>query len=199
MDNINGFEKRRQKKKETIRQAAFELFSTYGVQKVTIAEIAKKATVSQVTIYNYFGSKDELLMDVIVDLVENKWQKYKELLGGDLSFQKKLEAMIFDKRETAKSLNQEFLEAIYLSHPEIKEYFKEFYEKRAIPMLVEMIEQGKREGYINKDISLEAILFYMRMFNEAASNPDFISIYSKDTEFGMTKLFLYGLIGKPQE
>jgi len=196
MDNINGFEKRRQKKKENIRRAAFELFTTYGVQKVSIAEIAKKANVSQVTIYNYFGSKDELLKDVTVDLVERKWQEFIELLEADLPFQQKMETIIFDKREMVQNLNQDYLETIYLINPEIKEYFKDFFEKRAIPKTLEFFEQGKREGYVNKDISMKALLFYIKTFSAAVNNPDFISVY-KDIQLDLSKLLLYGLIGKP--
>ncbi|WP_051533693.1 TetR/AcrR family transcriptional regulator [Desulfitibacter alkalitolerans] len=199
MGNMDGFEKRRQKKKESIRRAAFELFSVYGVQKVTMAEIAKKANVSQVTIYNYFGSKDELLKDVVMDLMERKWREYKELLDGDLPFQKKIEAIIFDKRETARNLNQDFLKSIYLNHPEIREYFEEFYEKKSIPMVLEIMEQGKREGHINRDISMEAILFYMKIFKEAVSNPDFFSNHNKDIQLDINHLFFYGLVGKPLE
>lgn len=199
LDNLDGFEKRRQKKKESIRRAAFELFSVYGVQKVTIAEIAKKANVSQVTIYNYFGSKDELLKDVVVDLMERKWREYKELLAGDLPFQKKIEAIIFDKRETAKNINQDFLKSIYLNNPEIREYLEEFYEKKSIPMVLEIIEQGKKEGYINRDISMEAILFYMNIFKEAVSNSDFFSNHNRDIQLDLNNLFFYGLVGKPLE
>lgn len=199
MGNMDGFEKRRQKKKESIRRAAFELFSAYGVQKVTMAEIAKKANVSQVTIYNYFGSKDDLLKDVVMDLMEGKWREYKELLDGNLPFQKKIQAIIFDKRETARNLNQDFLKSIYLNHPEIREYFEEFYEKKSIPMVLEIMEQGKREGHINRDISMEAILFYMKIFKEAVSNSDFFSNHNKDIQLDINHLFFYGLVGKPLE
>ena len=199
MGNMDGFEKRRQKKKESIRRAAFELFSAYGVQKVTMAEIAKKVNVSQVTIYNYFGSKDELLKDVVMDLMERKWREYKELLDGDLPFQQKIQAIIFDKRETARNLNQDFLKSIYLSYPEIQKYFEEFYEKKSIPMVLEIIEQGKRGGHINRDISMEAILFYMKIFKEAVSNSDFFSNHNKDIQLDINHLFFYGLVGKPLE
>jgi AcrR family transcriptional regulator len=53
---MNGFERRKKRKRENICRAAFELFCTLGMQKTKIAQIAKKADVSQVTIYNYFGS-----------------------------------------------------------------------------------------------------------------------------------------------
>jgi len=39
---MNGFERRTMRKKKDICRAAFELFCTQGVQKTSIAQIAKK-------------------------------------------------------------------------------------------------------------------------------------------------------------
>lgn len=50
---MNGFERRKERKKESIRQAAMQLFMEHGMRKVSIGEIADKAGVSQVTIYNF--------------------------------------------------------------------------------------------------------------------------------------------------
>lgn len=77
---MNGFERRTMLKKKNICKAAFELFSTFGVQKTNIAQIAKKANVSQVTIYNYFGSKENLLKESIKDFLEEKLKQYERLL-----------------------------------------------------------------------------------------------------------------------
>ena len=62
---MNGFERRKEKKKESIRRAAMELFGAYGFGKVSINDIARKAGVSHVTIYNHFNSKEELISDVV--------------------------------------------------------------------------------------------------------------------------------------
>ena len=60
---MDGFERRKEQSKEDIRRAAEELFSRFGAEKVSVNDIARKAGVSQATIYNNFGSKDELVHD----------------------------------------------------------------------------------------------------------------------------------------
>ncbi|MBM4448805.1 MAG: TetR family transcriptional regulator, partial [Chloroflexi bacterium] len=40
---MNGFERRKEQKKDSIRQAALELFQAYGFKKVSINDIAQKA------------------------------------------------------------------------------------------------------------------------------------------------------------
>src|SRR3569833_4599456 len=50
-----------------IKRAALELFSARGFHAASIADIARRARVSKGLIYNYFASKDELLVAIIRD------------------------------------------------------------------------------------------------------------------------------------
>ena len=63
MTKLDGFAKR-EREKESIRLAA-QHYLWIGFRAVSIAEIAALAGVSQVSIYNYFGSKEKLAIYVI--------------------------------------------------------------------------------------------------------------------------------------
>ncbi|MFA7139378.1 MAG: TetR/AcrR family transcriptional regulator, partial [Bacteroidales bacterium] len=62
---MNGYEKRTKLKKNSIISAAWKLFSERGITDVGINEIATLAKVSQVSIYNYFGNKNNLAKEVL--------------------------------------------------------------------------------------------------------------------------------------
>jgi AcrR family transcriptional regulator len=56
-------ERQRLQTRETIATAALDLFSARGFESVTVAEIAARAGVSEKTVFNHFGTKEELLFD----------------------------------------------------------------------------------------------------------------------------------------
>jgi len=85
---VNGFERRKEQKKESIRRAALELFKLYGTKKVSISEIAEKAGVSQVTIYNHFGSKEELVRDTVKKMLLSLMERYQVMMESEQPFLK---------------------------------------------------------------------------------------------------------------
>lgn len=80
----------------------------YGIQKVSIAEIAEKANVSQVTIYNYFESKHKLSKDVFEYYITKASEDFEKLVYSDLPFPEKIKQIIFNKKEISKQIHQEF-------------------------------------------------------------------------------------------
>ncbi|MBN9481810.1 MAG: hypothetical protein BGO70_14680 [Bacteroidetes bacterium 43-93] len=64
------FEAARQKSIEKITDSAVKLFAEYGYLNVSINQIAKTAGVSQGLMYNYFNSKEALLLYIISSMME---------------------------------------------------------------------------------------------------------------------------------
>ena len=53
------------KKRESILITAKHMFARYGVRKTNLNEIAYMARVAKATIYNYFGSKEQVYFEVL--------------------------------------------------------------------------------------------------------------------------------------
>lgn len=194
---MDGFERRTERKKENIRKTAFKLFSTYGVQRVSIAEIAKKAKVSQVTIYNYFGSKDELLRDVILSLLNKRLQEDMDVIESDLPFPKKIETYISERTSELSAMDPDFLRSMESDDPVIRQITEDFTKDKYIPLLLKLIEKGREEGYIQHDISNEAILIYINMFREGKRSASLLNLeQSRDLFKDLVTLFFYGIFGK---
>lgn len=57
----------RELRKTDIMQAGLELFGQFSIESTSIAMIAKKAGISKGLIYNYFKSKESLIVAIVTD------------------------------------------------------------------------------------------------------------------------------------
>ena len=72
--------------KEKIVEAALRLFAENGYHKTSISQIAKEAGVSKGLTYNYFKSKEELLL-FIIDEATNEMLSVSGDLSPELSYE----------------------------------------------------------------------------------------------------------------
>lgn len=163
---MDGFERRKEKKREAIRNAALHLYMHNGIRNVGIVEIAKTANVSQVTIYNYFGSKDELTKDVLIQYLEKYLKEFQFFCQEELPYREKLEQLLL-RSASLDSLHIEFIDVFLSDEPELADIVRS-YEAKLIPLFVAFIEEGKQLGYFNAGLSSETLLFYIHLFSSRA-------------------------------
>jgi len=72
--------------RERLIEAAFFLFSEYGYARTTTKNIAKRASVSEVTLFRIFGTKEALFEEVLkrYSVIANLKEVLKEVHGKDL-------------------------------------------------------------------------------------------------------------------
>ncbi|MYL32493.1 TetR family transcriptional regulator [Pontibacillus yanchengensis] len=199
---MNGFERRTELKKKNILDTAFELFSRQGIQKVSIQEIAKKAEVSQVTIYNYFGSKDQLLVESVKSFAFSRIEEVKDLLHDpSLAFDEKIRQLITLKMDNIFQFDLEFMQALMSDRPELKEFIDEFSQSYTIPLFMDLLEEGKEAGFIHHSISLQMMMFYVDMYYQAMRNhKEFFQSEESLIQFTeqILHMFFYGITGKTE-
>lgn len=198
---MNGFERRKEQKKESIRQAALDLFKLYGFEKVTINDIARSANVSQVTIYNHFGSKEDLVREIMKTLLQSLLEKYRATIKGEGTFIDKLEILVFDKIEMLIQYQGEFAQKMIRVDPEIRQFFDDTWWQEVNQLTTDLFEEGKREGYVDKDMSNDALLvFYEILRRGIMASPGLVNM-TQNTKLlrDLKALFRYGLSGKPKE
>lgn len=196
---MNGFERRKEQTKEAIRQAALELFKTYGVKKVSVSDIAAKAAVSPVTIYNHFSSKEDLVRDVAKQFILSLVDRYQAVMQSDASFMDKLEWIIFDKTEIGRQYNAEFLQTMISNDPELQEFVTTIFEDKVYRLMSDYFQEGKRQGYVNPDLSDETMILYTRIFRlGVTSYPGLFEAAGQNENLfsQLSYLYLYGLMGK---
>ena len=167
-EKVNGFTRRKEQSKEDIRKAATELFRQFGIEKVNISDIARKAGVSQATIYNNFGSKDSLVREFVIGSVDRAMAKFEEISTSNKTYSEKLQDLnrfiaeinaseIAVQRDTAMfPINTDIQ-----NDPDIKKIRDTVQEKMA-ELLVGVVREGKKQGQVSVKISDEALTIYFR-------------------------------------
>ncbi|MBU7595342.1 TetR/AcrR family transcriptional regulator [Metabacillus halosaccharovorans] len=195
---MDGFQRRKEQKKQNILEAALQLFMDFGVQKVAISDIAKKANVSQVTIYNYFESKHNLVNEVFLYYVNKASSQFEQVIHSDIPFPEKIKTLIFNKKEVASSINEEFYQYLMKEFSTEGNYIEKIYAEKAVPYLQLLLKEGKEQGYINKELSEEAMLFYIHMLKDYIQREEVYQKILPLTE-DITNIFFYGIMGKERE
>ncbi|WP_171687388.1 TetR/AcrR family transcriptional regulator [Paenibacillus planticolens] len=182
-------------------QATLRLLETTDPKKLRIADIAGEADVSQVTIYNYYGSKDVLVREVIMDYIRLKIREFEEFLADSHTLKEKIEYIIFQKKQSSKTFGLKVIKQIWQTDPELARFVREEYMAKGIPLVIRLIEDGKRNGEITEMLSTSTIIMYMQMLtNQADTMLDHAEQHGNMDALieEMVHLFFYGIGTVPQ-
>lgn len=198
---MNGYEKRAQQKKEKIMHATLNMLNTSDPRKLRIADIAEAAGVSQVTIYNYFGSKEALVLEVFKDYARTALKEFGEFLSGEHSLREKIEYIVFQKKKSSRTFSLQVMKQIWHDDPEMGNFLKEEYMAKGVPLVIQLIEDGKKSGEINGALSTSTIMMYMQMLTSQADTMlEYAGMHGNiDTLIEeMVHLFFYGIGSSPR-
>lgn len=196
---MNGFERLKEHKKAAIKMAVKELVYHNGIESLSMKAIAKKAGVSQVTIYNHFNSKNELIKDISRCLSEELFNTYSEILNSSHGFMEKLELILDVRIRAVSDGSWHLIISAARSDYEIDQMVRTGFLLKLKGLISDLIEQGKAEGAVSNEIETDTIMQYMEMFrNWFDSKLDKAANERKAKD--LLELFIYGLRGniKPQ-
>jgi AcrR family transcriptional regulator len=103
-------ERKKRQTRQHISDVATGLFLGKGFDEVTVAEVAEAADVSVNTVYNYFPTKEDLLLDREEELVERPSRRVRERAPGESAAEAIFRGMREDvaKREPLVGLTEGF-------------------------------------------------------------------------------------------
>ncbi|WGV60027.1 TetR/AcrR family transcriptional regulator [Brevibacillus brevis] len=198
---MNGFERRKQNKIDQIYSAAFQLFSKHGFQKVSVNEIAQNAKVSPATIYNYFGTKEQLYADMLMNWMDKQLEQYERILDSGSSFPEKTKDIMLLESKNLHTLTDELQNAPFSELSGLLQRIESEYEQKIRHFFTRFVALGKQEGYIQGDLTEEMMMMYFTMYkNELgrhweASDRERVTLSMEQ----WVDLFFFGLVGQKQK
>ena len=190
-------DKRTQTKIDQIRTAALELFATFGVDKVSMDEIAAKANVSKVTIYKYFHSKEELYAAVIDLFVEQTLAATQSVFNSDMDFLEKLKFVLLRKTDSAQVVTWTYLLQLLERDTQTAADVGKNLQVQVKELMRNFFEDGKRQGYIEESASFEVLYLYSEIFRaglKAKSAEHDRLLADKAVMEELINLYFFGLI-----
>ena len=192
---MNQYQKTTEKKKQAIIQAALRLFKDKGFKETSIKSIAEAAEVSPVSIYNYFGSKDNLVALCVNDLFEEITQQAEDILKSNLAFNTKLDQALDLCQEKMSQQISNYFQDKTVRDPAFSCLLTKAITAKKRDIYHTYINLGKEEGLIARDLSTELILNVMDALNSVGNQLAHSDNLETDVK-QIHQIFLYGILGK---
>ena len=192
---MNQYQKTTEKKKQAIIQAALQLFKEKGFKETSIKSIAEVAEVSPVSIYNYFGSKDNLVALCANDLFEEITQQAEDILKSNLAFNTKLDQALDLCQEKMSQQISDYFQDKMVRDPAFSSLLTKAITAKKRDIYRTYINLGKEEGLISRDLSTELILNVMDALNSVGNQLAHSDNLETDVK-QIHQIVLYGILGK---
>lgn len=165
-------ERKKLQSRKAILDAAVREFSAKGFKETSVADIMNAADLGIGTFYNYFQSKEEVLMCLLARLVDEVDAGLNELRAAKRPSYELLEA---GSRITARFLDENrFVLPLFLSAAE-HSAMPAGHQDRAMPapgfkpVFEDIVRQGQKDGELRRDVPAEIIAEMFHSIYQAAA------------------------------
>lgn len=174
-------------KKESIVQAAVEVFREKGIEKTKISDIVKVAGIAQGTFYLYFPSKLALMPAIAEVMVEKTMDIVKETVKEDVSFIMKLEQLVEAIFVVTRDYNE--IQALIYSGLASTEHLKEWETVYApfYKWISELLAEAKEEGLIRGTLQVDHTAKLIIGLVESAAEQVYLYDVTEETEVQQQK------------
>lgn len=178
--------KKSEQTKQRILENALHLFNTQGYDNTTTKVIAQHSNISEATIFKYFQTKKNLLLQSIIHFLSDNERIIESILKilddhRESSTKEILKLIVYNRREFFNTYFK-FLTFILTeakNHPEIITIFEQSLITNLNEVGNKILERGKVQGDIRKDINNRLVIrnwvgsiFFMIMNHEVFTSFD---------------------------
>ncbi|MBT4485130.1 MAG: TetR/AcrR family transcriptional regulator [Candidatus Latescibacteria bacterium] len=190
--------RKKSKKLNQIVETSEYLFKRFGIKRVTVEEICRKANVSKMTFYKYFPNKIELVKHLFNNWFDEGYSKLAKINAMNVSIAEKLRLMIEWKMGFLSEMSPEFIEEFVHVDSELMGFMQE-YMQRSYKRFMEYFIGWQKNGDIRPGIRPELFIAVLDKLQELFGDDNLRKHYHDHIEFAheLHKLFFYGIVSRP--
>jgi TetR/AcrR family transcriptional regulator len=159
-------------KERDILNAAADLLGERGVDGATTAEIAKRAGVTERTLFRYFPSKRELVRRVLAPtilrtILTREWRPFGALLDGSAA-EGGGRPMFLSERFAGLATNPPVARALFgelTRNTELRDDLARLWHRHFWSPMLTTVTELKAEGALRRDVDLEALVWAIDCLN----------------------------------
>ena len=168
--------------KNVIIKKASNLFLKNGVKVTTMDDIAFYCAISKKTIYKYFETKETLVVECVLYLLESF---SKEVADIEISNNDPLERIILIYKksfEYLKYFKPSFLDGLERHYPRAFDQFEKYKINLVTEIIYKLLNDAKNSGFIKEGVNLELMceIYYLRLYNVAFINRNLFDEYAEE-------------------
>lgn len=163
--------KQKDRRRQTIKSVAKEFFVEKGYFNTRMVDIARKSEVTIPTIYNYFGSKSNILLEITLD-GENRVGKKLDIFSEDIPsdpIQAITQWLTLCVEGSLEEIEREIWRAVWLveqknSDVQLTQKLKDYHIEKTKQFLILIREKGMISETVNIDIvaiMLDSIIVHL--------------------------------------
>jgi TetR/AcrR family fatty acid metabolism transcriptional regulator len=144
----------KEKTKERIIEAAAKLFAEQGYVAATVSQIARLAKVSDATVYEHFGGKEGILMQIPARWVSENAPVLEDHLFGIKGAVNKIRKYVWEYAKNVAE-NPTYAKVVFFyikTNEDFQKTDAHAVVRNSFRKIVDLIEQGIKDGEIRSDI-----------------------------------------------
>ena len=146
-------------KRDRILKAAIRVFAKNGFYATRVSEIAKAAGVADGTIYLYFKNKDDVLITIFEDGIQQLLAILREVATSEQPFDERITRIIelqLGLLEEQRDLAEVITVNLRQSSSLLKQYAAPLFMEY-IDVIAGLVREGQKEGAFRKDINARVV------------------------------------------
>ncbi len=149
---------------ERLEKAVEEIFSSSDFHKASMRDVARKAGVSFSTIYQYYGSKENLLFSFVDIWLDMLTERIIDHLQGIEDLKEKMRKVLWVQINYYEN-HPGLAKILFMTLP-MKTWMADrtFQQKKMINLYLDVLKKGQEEGILNSNVRAGILLDFMLGF-----------------------------------
>jgi len=146
---------------ERLEKAVEEIFSSSDFHKASMRDVARKAGVSFSTIYQYYGSKENLLFSFVDKWLGMLTERIIDHLQGIEDLKEKMRKVLWVQINYYEK-HPGLAKILFMTLP-MKTWMADrtFQQKKMINLYLDVLKKGQKEGILNSNVRAGILLDFM--------------------------------------